>query len=133
MLGVAAATHCRSDRENDRQGEFRRRGGGDDPLPGDLLLSGCRGGCRGGRQEVGGGEIELLKFSPRRNEPRLELAVGLFTAPLFFKGLLQFLSLLWANKFLRFFIKRFFGFARSLTEETDETSSRLVKDFDLPL
>lgn len=54
MLGVAAATHCRSDSENDRQGAFRWGGGeggdeSDDPLPGDLL----RCGCRGGRQEEG--------------------------------------------------------------------------------
>lgn len=41
MLGGAAATHCRSDSENDRQGAFRWGGGeggeeSDDPLPGDL-------------------------------------------------------------------------------------------------
>ncbi|KAM1290885.1 hypothetical protein ACFXTH_018074 [Malus domestica] len=55
MSGVAAAMHCRSERENDRQGELRRGRGGDGSLSGDCLP--CGG--RGGRQEEGDGEMEL--------------------------------------------------------------------------
>lgn len=93
MLGVDAATHCRSDRENDRHGDCRS-GGDDDRLPGDLLM--C--GCKGGRQEEGDVEIklessslllqpELLKVSPRRKELLLELASFFdIPPPLLFKG-----------------------------------------------
>lgn len=59
MLGVdAAATHCRSDKENDRQGDCRS-GGDDDLFSGDLLP--C--GCKGGRQHDGDVEIDELKSS----------------------------------------------------------------------
>lgn len=114
MLGVTAVTHCRSDRENDRQGEFRRAGGGEELLVGDFLA--C--GCRGGRQKEGDVETvfessllillpELVIVTPIGIVLRLEL-VGLFDipTPLFFKGKLWFLSkkLLWANKVLRFLV-----------------------------
>ena len=81
MLGVAAATHCRSDRENDRHGEFRRGGGGDELLLGGVLP--C--GCRGGRQREG--DVETEFESTTGVVLRLELA-GLFDIPppLFFKG-----------------------------------------------
>ena len=94
MLGVAAATNCRSDRENDRHGEFRRGGGGDELLLGGVLP--C--GCRGGRQKEGDVETEfesslllllteLVMVTPIGIVLRLEL-VGLFDIPppLFFKG-----------------------------------------------
>lgn len=91
MLGVAAATHCRSDRENDRHGEFRSGGGGNELLQGGFFP--C--GCKGGRQKDGDAETELessfLPLLPESvpigNVLRLEL-VDLFDvpSPLFFKG-----------------------------------------------
>lgn len=59
MLGVAPATHCRSDRENDRHAQFCRAGGGDELLEGDCLP----GGCRGGRQNDGDVETMLESSS----------------------------------------------------------------------
>ncbi|GMP59988.1 hypothetical protein CsSME_00023043 [Camellia sinensis var. sinensis] len=48
ILGVAAAAHCRSDREKDRHGEKVRSGGDkDDSLLGDFLPCGWRGGRHG--------------------------------------------------------------------------------------
>lgn len=114
MLGVDdAATDCRSDIEKDRHGDCRW-GGDEDPMGGDLLP--C--GCKGGRLQDGGVEFELesswlmleaelLIVSQRTNVLLLQLA-DLFKVPpvMFFIGLLWFLSkrLARASKFLRFLL-----------------------------
>lgn len=87
MLGVAAATNCRSDKEKDRQGGFGRVVGDDDLMVVDFLH--C--GCKGGRQVDGKDEIELEselpRVVPRATVLRLEL-VNLFdiSLPLLLKG-----------------------------------------------
>lgn len=93
MLGADdAATDWRSDKEKDRRGDCR--GGDEDPMVGDLLP--C--GCKGGRLQDGEVEIELessrltlvaelRKVSQRTDALLLQLA-GLFDVPppMFFKG-----------------------------------------------
>ena len=75
ILGVGAAANCRSESEKDRQGAFRSGGDGgeesDDPLPGDLL----RWGCKGGRQEKGDGEIDL-ESSPLLEPLRVSVSLA---------------------------------------------------------
>lgn len=94
MLGVSEAMHCRSEREKERQGELFCRGGGnggeDDPLLGDFLLRGCRGGRQRGGDNEFDRESSLLFSLPmllKVTELRLKLA-GLFKIPpsLLFKG-----------------------------------------------
>lgn len=101
ILGVAAAAHCRSDREKDRHGEKVRSGGDkDDSLLGDFLPCGWRGGRHGAVADEFELELSLLLLLSlpfiviaRAEVLLLELA-GLFDMPplLPLSGELRFLS-----------------------------------------